>query len=43
MAIASGGGSTTVTTTVNIGTEKVDTVVSEAMRRINPGGRGGNQ
>jgi hypothetical protein len=37
------GGSTTVTTTVNIGTEKVDTVVSEAMRRINPGGRGGNQ
>jgi hypothetical protein len=37
------GGSTTVTTTVNIGTGKVDTVVSEAMRRINPGGRGGNQ
>ena len=32
-------GSTTVTTTVNIGTEKVDTVVSNALRRIGPGGR----
>jgi replicative DNA helicase len=41
--IAGGGGATTVTTTVNIGTEKVDTVVSGALRRINPGGRGGNQ
>jgi hypothetical protein len=29
----------TVTTTVNIGTEKVDTVVSQALRRIGPGGR----
>ena len=38
-----GGGATTVTTTVNIGTEKVDTVVSQALRRIGPGGRGGNQ
>jgi len=34
-----GGGATTVTTTVNIGTEKVDTVVSQALRRINGGGR----
>jgi hypothetical protein len=33
------GGATTVTTTVNIGTEKVDTVVSQALRRIGPGGR----
>jgi hypothetical protein len=32
-------GSTTVTTTVNIGTEKVDTVVSNSLRRIGPGGR----
>jgi len=31
--------STTVTTTVNIGTEKVDTVVSNSLRRIGPGGR----
>jgi hypothetical protein len=35
----SGGGATTVTTTVNIGTEKVDTVISQAMRRIGGGGR----
>jgi hypothetical protein len=34
-----GGGATTVTTTVNIGTEKVDTVISQAMRRIGGGGR----
>ena len=32
------GGATTVTTTVNIGTEKVDTVVSGAIRRIGPNG-----
>jgi len=38
-----GGGATTVTTTVNIGTQKVDTVISEALRRIAPGGRSGNQ
>lgn len=38
-----GGGATTVTTTVNIGTAKVDTVVSDAIRRITPGGRPGNQ
>jgi hypothetical protein len=43
MAIAPGGGSTTVTTTVNIGTTKVDTVISESLRRIGPGGRGSNQ
>jgi hypothetical protein len=34
-----GGGATTVTTTVNIGTEKVDTVVAGSMRRIKAGGR----
>ena len=33
-----GAGPTTVTTTVNIGTEKVDTVVSGAIRRISPNG-----
>ena len=38
-----GTGATTVTTTVNIGTAKVDTVISEALRRIGQGGRGGNQ
>ena len=38
-----GTGATTVTTTVNIGTAKVDTVISEALRRIGPGGRGSNQ
>ena len=38
-----GGAGTSITTTVNIGTEKVDTVISQALRRINPGGRGGNQ
>jgi len=35
-----GTGATTVVTTVNIGTEKVDTVVSQALRRISPNGRG---
>ena len=45
MAVSPGGGTgtTTVTTTVNIGTAKVDTVISESLRRIGPGGRGGNQ
>ena len=36
---SAGSGATTVTTTVNIGTQKVDTVVAGAMRRINAGGR----
>ena len=36
---AAGAAATTVTNTVNIGTEKVDTVVSQALRRIGPGGR----
>ena len=39
---AAGAGATTVTTTVNIGTQKVDTVVSQALRRMAPGGRGNN-
>jgi len=34
-----GTGATTVVTTVNIGTEKVDTVVSQSLRRLGPGGR----
>lgn len=45
--IPTGGGAGTVppstTVTVNIGTEKVDTVVAGAIRRIGGGGRGGNQ
>jgi len=39
MQIPVGTATTTVVTTVNIGTEKVDTVVSGALRRIGPGGR----
>lgn len=34
-----GTGPTTVVTNVSIGTEKVDTVIAGAMRRIKPGGR----
>lgn len=34
-----GAGATTVITTVNIGTEKVDTVIAGGLRRIKPGGR----
>jgi hypothetical protein len=34
-----GAGTTTVVTTVNIGTEKVDTVIAGGLRRINVGGR----
>jgi replicative DNA helicase len=35
----SGASTTTVVTTVNIGTEKVDTVIAGGLRRINVGGR----
>jgi TP901 family phage tail tape measure protein len=33
------GAAANITTTVNIGTQKVDTVISQALRRIGPGGR----
>jgi len=36
---AAGAGTTTVVTTVNIGTEKVDTVIAGGLRRIKAGGR----
>ena len=39
VAGGAGGGATTVVTTVNIGTEKVDTVIAGGLRRINVGGR----
>jgi hypothetical protein len=39
VAGGAGGGATTVVTTVNIGTEKVDTVIAGGLRRIKAGGR----
>ena len=39
VAGGAGAGTTTVVTTVNIGTEKVDTVIAGGLRRIKAGGR----